>query len=146
MAELIYYKRNVNYVVGGRFFLGDWQGWTLTNENPYVAVDKEKLRDFKIANKRAIIEGLIVESTEPSIDWETPNAVTDEKASELIKNYFALKNELPKIDSLSTLYKILEAAKDQNRPKKTITLIENRVEEVGGETEEVTLADMRGVS
>ena len=109
-------------------------------------MDKEKLRDFKIANKRAIIEGLIVESTEPSIDWETPNAVTDEKASELIKNYFALKNELPKIDSLSTLYKILEAAKDQNRPKKTITLIENRVEEVGGETEEVTLADMRGVS
>jgi hypothetical protein len=58
---MLYYKRNVNYVVGGRFFPTDATGWTMTNDYPiFVVIKPDNLRDFKLANKRAIIEGLIV--------------------------------------------------------------------------------------
>jgi hypothetical protein len=130
MADLIYYKRNVGYVVGGRFFLGDPNGWTMPNDNPYVAVPADKLREFKLANKRIILEGLIVPSDPPSIDWETENAVTDDEAKELVKNYLQLKQRLQKMDSLSAVIKLLELAKETDRPTKTIKLIEARVAEL----------------
>lgn len=145
MADLIYYKRNVNYVVGGRFFLGDPQGFTLTNENPYVSVKRDNLRDFKIANKRAIIEGLIVEAEEPSVDWDTTNAITDDDARDLVKNFLQLKKTLERVDSFATVTKILEIAKETDRPTKTIKLIEARAAELADEDGVVYREDMRGV-
>lgn len=130
MNDIIYYKKNVKYVVGGRYFINDSQGWTLTNENPFVSIERSKLRDFKMANKRTILEGLIVEAPEPTIDWEVTNAITDEEAVELVKNYLQLKQTLEKIDSLQTARKLLETAKELDRPTKTLKLIESRVAEL----------------
>jgi hypothetical protein len=137
MTELIYYKKNVKYVIGGRFFVGDPQGWTLTDANPFIGVKPDNLRDFKMANKRAIIEGLIVLAQEPSIDWETNNAITDEEGKELVKNYMLLKQTLEKIDSFQTANKLLEIAKELDRPTKTIKLIESRVAELDDNEDEL---------
>ena len=147
MSELVYYKRNVPYVIGGRFTLDDWKGFTLTSENPYVAVKVENLRDFKIANKRLILEGLMIESEEPVIDWETPNAITDEKAAELVKSFIGLKNTLPSLTSIAAVDKLLETARELDRPRKTIQLIQKRLDELAGDSEEdfVSRAEMRGV-
>lgn len=147
VKEFVYFKKNVSYVVGGRFFIGDPQGWSVTDLNPYVAVDKDRLRDFKVANKRAIVNGLIIPADEPALDWETNNAVTDEMAVDLVKgNYLTLKKALEKIDSIVIVGKLLEAAKENDRPKKTLAVIQSRLEELKEDDDFITPADMRGVS
>lgn len=145
MTDLIYYKRNVKYVIGGRFFVGDPQGWTLTESSPYISVKQDALREFKLANKRAIIEGLIVQADEPNIEWETTNAITDREAVDLVKNYMLLKQTLEKIDSHQTAIKLLETAKELDRPTKTIKLIESRVAELDEGEDEFIREDMKGV-
>lgn len=130
MAEMIYYKRNVGYVVGGRFSPTDSQGWTMTSDYPYIMVPVENLRDFKLVNRRAITEGLIVESEAPSVDWETPNTITDAEAEALVKQFIPLKQKLVQITSLPAAVKLLEAAKEAERPPKTIKLIEAKVAEL----------------
>lgn len=144
--KLVYYKKNVPYIVGGRMFLKDPQGYILTTENPYIAVELKKLRDFKIANKQNIIEGLIIAAEEPSLDWETDNAVDDEQALALIKgNYITLKNTLEKITSLSIVQKMLELAKENDRPKKTLSIINARLEELTGDDDFISPMMMKGV-
>ena len=140
--KLIYYKRNVNYVVGGRWDINDRRGWAMTGENPYVAVPEDRLRDFKIANKQNILKGLIVETAEPSLDWETPNTITDEQAEALVKNLFGLKKTLPTLTEAPPLFKLLQEAKDQQRSQKIINLIEERIEELGLDTP----LEMKGVN
>lgn len=140
--KLTYYKRNVNYVVGGRYDINDRRGWSMTGENPYIAITADRLRDFKMANKYAITKGLIVEVEEPSLDWETTNVITDEQAAELVKNLFGLKKLLPTLTEPEPLYKLLEEAKAQERSQKIINLIQTRIEEVVGETP----TTMQGVS
>jgi hypothetical protein len=141
METLVYYKVNVPYPVGVRFHMRDAQGRVLTVVDPYVAVKEEDVRDFKRANRYAINNGLIVQSTEPSYDDESPNMLDDEKVDALVKNYLALKNALPEITSVSIIVKILDAAKDQNRPTKTLKLIEARL----AEFEEESPYSMKGV-
>lgn len=143
MSDLIYYKTNVKYGIGVRSDILDRKGQLLNVGNPYYAVRSENIRDFKMANKYAIEKGLIIETAEPSIDWDTTNAVSDEKAVELVKNYMALKNELPKITSVQTVEKLVAYAHEQDRPNKTIKLIEVRLSELQ-EEEEPSLDDMRG--
>lgn len=141
-TPLIYYKRNVNYVVGGRYNIVDRKGWALTNENPYIAITRDNLRDFKLANKYAILNGLIVETAEPNLDWETPNTITDEQAEALVKNLFGLKKLLPTITAEQPLYKLLDEAKTQGRSQKIINLIEDRIEELVGDKP----SNMQGVT
>lgn len=137
MSDMVYYKRNVNYVVGGRHFIGDTTGFSLNAITPYVAVKRENLREFKIANKQSIMDGLIVETGEPSVDWETDNAVTDEQAKELVRgNFIQLKQRIESITSLSTASKILDIAKQEDRPVKTIKLLESKVAELTPEEED----------
>lgn len=127
---VIFFKRNVDYVVGGRYFPTDAVGWTMTNDYPYVSVPEENLRDFKIANKRTIIEGLIIQSDPPNIDWETPNTISDDEANELVKQFLPLKQKLQQVTSVSTVVKLLEIAKKDERPPKTIKIIEARLAEL----------------
>lgn len=142
--ELVYWKKNVAYTVTVRRNLQDNQGVSLNNMSPTVGIDVEDIRDFKIANKRAILEGLIVPTEAPEIDWETPNALTDEDITELLKNYLKLKNALLTIDSISTLSRMLEAAREQEKSTKIITLIKDRLESLS--TDEVlNPAEMQGV-
>ena len=143
--EFVYFKKNVPYGVGGRFHARDSIGFLLTQENPYVQVKKAKIRDFKMANKKSIDGGLILEVPEPNIDEDTPNAVSDERAEELVKSYMLLKNELPRITSLPVLTKIFETAKELDRPKKTLALIESRIEELDDTGDDISPEDMQGV-
>lgn len=130
VKEYIYWKKNVNYNVGVRMFSGDKDGVLLSGASPIVTVDAENARDFKLANKLAITSGLIVPSEEPTVDWETANAVTDEEIGSLVKNYLQLKQRLTKIDSISILYKLLEEAKSQDRAKRIISMIQARIDEI----------------
>lgn len=132
--KLYYFKRNVPYTVGLRYYIKDAVGKTLTGLDPYIAIEESKLRDFKRANAQHLKEGLIIETSEPSWDVDTPNAIDDEKATEIVKNVFTLKKVLKEIDSVSVVQKLLEAAKEQNRPTKTIDLIKERLQDFEDES------------
>ena len=143
--KVIYYKRNVPYLIGVRFNFADSQGLILTDTQPWVAIAEDRLRDFKVANKRSLMEGLIIEVAEPSTDWQTPNALTEADIDELLKSYLKLKSIVATVDSVSILVKMIERAKEQNKSGKTISLIQARLDEVSP-NEVITPLDMRGVS
>lgn len=138
--SFVYYKSNVPYTVAVRLFPGDPQGKTLTKNDPYIAVLEKNLRDFKRANQIHLKDGLIIETTEPSYDVETVNDIDDEKAVNLVKNFFTLKKVLQEITSVSIVVKLLETAKAENRSNKTIELIQSRIDEF----EEESPMAMRG--
>lgn len=144
--KFVYYKRNVPYTVGVRFHVMDSQGYILNKAQPWVAVPADRLRDFKLANRRALEEGLILEmGEEPNVDWVTPNALTEEQMDEMLKSYLKLKATLPELTSGGIVAKLLERAKEQNKSVKTISLIEARLEELS-DVEIVGREEMRGVS
>lgn len=128
--EYVYYKKNVGFSVGVRFFPRDPDGVVLNNQNPYVNIKKEDEKNFLQANKQLIARGLIIKTEEPSFDFVTENTITDEDAEEVVKNLFILKKRLPTITSEATLGKLHEAAVRQGRSKKIITMIEERLEDV----------------
>lgn len=131
--ELVYFKRNVGYTVVVRRNIMDSQGYSLNNQNDWIGVEVDDVRDFKMANKRVIMEGLVISADAPVIDWETPNALTDEDITELLKNYMKLKNTLQTLDSIATLSRLLDAARDQDKSLKIKNLIKDRLEELGEE-------------
>jgi hypothetical protein len=137
---MTYYQKTVPYVVGGRMFVGDPLGFVLNNETPWIGVRDDQLRNFKIANKRIITEGLIMSVDEPSTDWETPNTYSDAELDEVLKNYLKLKKALTEITSVATVSRLLERAKAQRRPEKTIDLLEEYLEEI--DNEKVELEDV----
>lgn len=142
--KLYYFKLNAPYSVGIRFFPRDEKGKVLSQNDPYVAVEESKLRDFKRANKLAIINGLVLESEEPNMDFDTPNMVDDEKAAEIVKNVFVLKKALAEMTSPTIVEKLLLEAQLQDRPTKTVKLIEARLAELRGDEIEDPLI-MKGV-
>ena len=106
--EMVYYKKNINNTVVVRLTPRDRQGVALTRDNPFVAVPVNGIRDFKIANKMSIINGVIIPVPEPSVDWETDNAIDDELALNLVKgNFLSLKKSLEKITAVPILEKML---------------------------------------
>lgn len=141
--ELVYYKTNVMYSVGVRYHMGDKDGKVLTGLDPYVAIPKSKERDFRRANRNQIEKGLIIPTQEPSVDWDTPNQIDDDKAASLVKNILALKKALREIDEPAIVSKLLDEAKAQDRPHKTVELIEKRLSEMQENLE--SPLQMRGV-
>jgi len=138
----IYFQRTVGYTIGVRLFPGDWNGVALTTDNPYVGIDVDKLKDFKRANRYLIEKGLLIQIDEPSTDFENENMLSDEEVTALVKgNYFTFAKKLKNVTSEETVLRILEEAKAQNKPKKTLDVINERLEEVS----DVSLATMRGV-
>jgi hypothetical protein len=136
--EIVYYEKTTSYPIVVRENMRDHRGFLLNSEQPYVGVKKNLLRDFVLANRYAISNGLILEIPEPSIEIQTPNAYTNDEIKVLLKNYIQLKKKLPEITSEPLLYRILNLAKEENRPPKTIQLIMDRLEEL-------TPVAMRGV-
>jgi len=144
--KLFYFKLNAPYSVGIRFYPRDPVGRVLSKNDPYVAVEESKIRDFKRANKLAITEGLILSSKEPDLDFDTPNMVDDEKAAEIVKNVFVLKKALAEMTSPTVVEKLLLEAQLQDRPAKTVKLIQTRLSELRGEESgDETPVQMRGV-
>ena len=144
MAEqetLLFFKKNVPYPVGVRFYVGDRKGKTLTDNDPYVSIKESEYRDFKRANRIHLQEGLLVKTVEPDFDEESPNAITDEQAEEIVKNQVALSKTLKAVTSEVAVLKLLEEAKFQQRNQKTIDMINKRLREIVGETPD----DMKGV-
>lgn len=130
MTEYVYYKKNVNFNVAVRFHMRDNEGIVLTGANPYVNVDKNKIKDFMQANRAAIQNGTIKEADEPVFDFLVDNTLTDEEAAKVVKNVFVLKKKLNLITSETTLLKLHSEATKQKRPKSILTLIEDRIEMV----------------
>lgn len=130
VTKYVYFKKNVGFNVGLRFFSRDPDGIVLTNADPYVNIDEDSLKDFLQANKSAIQKGLIIQTEEPSFDFVTENTITDEDAEEIVKNVFILRKRLSQISSEATLGKLYEAAKRQKRSQKILEMIENRLADV----------------
>lgn len=125
-----YFKRNVRHTLTGRYFVGDAQGWSMNNLQDTIFVEEDAVREFKNANKEAIMAGKIIEVEEPNLDWEVTNAITDAEAKELVKQYLPLKHRLETVTSLTTAQKLLDVAHESDRPAKTIKLIEAKVAEL----------------
>src|SRR5690348_5420695 len=132
------FKKNVPYYnVGVRRTRWDNDGIMLTKEFPTVRVEDEDLREFKLANKYNLNNGLIVNVDDEDISWDENNSVTDEQVDELLKNYAKLKSTLPNITSHVILKKILDTADEQEKPKKTRSLIQARLDELEPENTDV---------
>jgi len=143
--EMVYFKKNVNYNIGVRMFPHDSQGRILTGADPYVGVELDNLRDFKQANKNILIAGLLISADEPSVDWETSNALSDTEIAALVKNHLQLKQRLPGISSLPILYKLIEEAKSQERAKRILNMIQARIDELEEEDPDRIRQEMQGV-
>lgn len=128
--ELVFYTKNVPFNVGVRFHMQDNNGMILSNAYPYVAIEKNKLRDFMLANKYSIEKGLIIKTEEPELNIENSNVITDEQAATIVKNVFVLKKKLTEISSDTALLKLYEAAKAQRRSAKILEMIEERLAEI----------------
>lgn len=141
------FKKNTPYYnVGVRRHSADTDGFMLTNEFPTIRIKEEDLRDFKVANKYGLKQGLVIQVDEDNLDWDLNNALTDEQANELLKNYPKLKSTLQVIDSAPIVQKLLQFAEEQDKPKKTVSLIRARLDEVSEvEQDFVRPEDMQGV-
>lgn len=127
---LVFYKKNVNYNLGVRMFRGDNDGKVLTNADPYVEVEADEEREFKLANKHILTQGMLVKADQPEEDFETDNSLDEEQVKELLTKVMKLNSKLPKIDSLPMLYKLLDAAKAKNAAPSTLEKIQDRIDEV----------------
>lgn len=138
-----YFEKNVPYFVGVKMNARDHIGHLLTGETPFIAIEHDELRDFRIANKRLIVEGIIKIVDEPNLDWDTPNTISDAQISEYLKSFLKLKSKMADITSLPIAQKFLAAAKAENKSPKIIELITNRIDEIAMLIEDPSL--MRGV-
>jgi len=145
-TKKVYFKRNVPYTLSVRFNSQDTQGFLLNAVQPWIAVPVDKVNDFKMANRRFIMDGIILETEEPNVNWATPNALENEDIDELLKNYLKLKATVAEVDSASILIKILERAKEQNKSAKITTLIQDRLDELVVNEGVITPREMQGVS
>lgn len=143
--EMYYYRVNTLYPVGIRFNMGDNKGKVLTTNDPYVAIKYNDLRDFRRANFYAIDKGLIIATEEPSMEIESPNMISDQKAAAMVKNKLALKDALATITSAPMVVKLLDEAKLQGRNAATIKMIETKLREFEPEEDEDSPLVMRGV-
>jgi hypothetical protein len=140
-----YFQKNVpHYNVGVRRSFSDTDGVLLTNEFPTFRVEEDDLSDFKRANKYALSNGLIMEVEEEDYDIDDTNVITDEQALELTKNYAKLKSRLPSITSAPIVQKMLALAREEERGKQVIKILEARLAEVQPpEDEFITRTDMQ---
>ncbi len=143
--EMYYYRINTKYPVSVRFNMQDNKGKVLTSNDPYVAIKYNDLRDFRRANFHAIDKALILATEEPSMEIESPNMISDEKAAAIVKNRVALKDALATITSVSVVIKLLDEAKLQGRNSATIKMIETKLKEFEPEEDEDSPLVMRGV-
>ena len=144
--DVVYFtfKKNVPYYnIGIRYFRGDNDGVVLTNEFPTVRVKEEDLREFKMANKQHLLEGKLIPVDEDNLDWETANAVTDEQVEDLLKNYAKLKSTVQTLTSLAIVQKILTTAEEQEKPKKTVSIIRARLDELTPDEDFISRAEMQ---
>ena len=132
-VKMVYYEKTVPYSISVRMFPGDSQGKLLSHSQTWVGIREDLLRDFKLANKKAIMDGLIRPIDEPSVDWETPNTYSDEELGELLKNMMKLKKALKEIDAIPTVIRIMEMAKTTNKSQAMIEVIQEKIEELNGD-------------
>lgn len=142
--DLLYWRKTVPFTVSVRRNVLDNTGLLINETTPWIAIEADTLMDFKIANKKMILDGIIVPADTPTIDWETPNAISDEDMDGLLKNLLKLRSALKTVDSLPTLQRMLERAKSQDKSQKVKDEIRSRIAEVTGEDEVITREEMGG--
>lgn len=131
--DLLYWRKTVPYTVVLRRHILDNIGVALNGEHEWTAIEADGLMDFKLANKRMILDGVIVPMDTPTIDWDTPNALTDEQMDDLLKNFLKLRSSLKTLDSTPTLTRLLERAKQQDKSQKVKDAIRERLQEITGD-------------
>lgn len=131
--DLLYWRKTVAYTVSVRRHVLDNVGMLLNGVTPWIAIEADTLMDFKIANKAMILDGVIVPMDTPTIDWDTPNAISDEEMDNLLKNMLKLRSALKTVDSVPTLTRLLERAKTQDKSQKMKDAIRERLAEITGD-------------
>jgi hypothetical protein len=130
VTEQVYFKKNVDFSVGIRMYQRDNEGVVLNGANPWIGIPADDLKDFMRANRQAIESGLIVQISEPPLEFNTANTITDEEADALVKNLFSLRKKLPEITSEATLGKLYATAVEQKRSQKIVDMIKERLEDI----------------
>jgi hypothetical protein len=88
---------------------------------------------FLRMNRTLIETGLIKEFVGDQAEIKESNFLSDEAVAELVSTKLPaqLKNKLKEIDSLVTLERVLEAAKNKGRAYTIVQVIEARISELG---------------
>lgn len=90
---------------------------------------------FKRANRRLLETGVLIPHTpkevvEPS-EEERLNSMSDDELEELLsKRFIALQNIVNKITSPATMFRLLEIAKELDKPQKTVAFLEGKLSEL----------------
>lgn len=142
--DLVYWRREVPYTISVRRHVLDNIGIILNNTTPWIAIESEELLDFKLANKQMILDGVIVQTDTPSVDWETPNAISNEEMDELLKNLLKLRAKLKTVDSVPTIQRLMERAKELDKSEKIKNEIKSRLVDLTGDDEILTRDQMKG--
>jgi len=91
-----------------------------------------EVKFFEKFNKGLIENGsLVVAGSKSERIINFANALSDEELKDLVTDrYFTFKKRLGEITSETTVQRLLQIAKDVNRPAKTLQTIELRLEEI----------------
>jgi hypothetical protein len=89
------------------------------------------LKYFEQANRKSIEQGRIVPHDPEKDELDRINAITDDELRELVTaKFFTLKAKLSEFTSSIPITRALRIAKEENRPIKTIEVIEARLAEL----------------
>lgn len=143
--DLLYWTKTVPYTVSVRRDILDNTGMIINNSIQWIAIEADELLNFKLANKQMILDGVLIQIETPTVDWQVPNAISNDEMDELLKNLLKLRSKLKTVDSVPTLQRLLERAKEQEKSDKIKSEIKTRIKEVTGDDEILTRSDMGGV-
>jgi hypothetical protein len=87
--------------------------------------DAEAEKFFLKQNKAALVHGYLIEISDYETTLDKVNAVTDGELKDMLKlHYMKLKTRIDQFTSVVPLQRLLELAKDADKPIKTVQMIE----------------------
>lgn len=132
-----YFRKAIRGTVAGRVLnkKGDKEEFILIG-NPQDEANQEditvKIFDadaeeyFKKANKNSIIKGYLIEIGDYEMTLDEVNSVSDGFLKDLLKQHTAtMKKRVNEFTSPIPVHRILEMAKEENKPVKTVQFLEN---------------------
>jgi hypothetical protein len=130
-----FYKKAIKGGVGGRVLnnKGDVTEFLLRGDPEKVDVDEitleisnqDMLKHFLKANKAAIVRGYLIEVSDHEFILDEVNAVTDGQLKDMLK--LSLSKMKPKVEKFTSpvpVQRLLDFAKSENKPVKTIEYLE----------------------
>ena len=153
-----YWKKAIKGSVGGRKLnkKGDPEEFLLKGDPTDPKSDKDAMtlelenaeaeKYFKKNNKSAIVQGYLIEISEHTLSLDESNAVSDGYLRDLLKNPFSkMKVRVDKFTSPVPVLRLLEIAREENKPIKTIEYLSGVAKKLESATVGVVSAEIGDV-